>query len=119
MAIVTIKAFQTSDGQQFTDFRLAERIQAKINAQALIDFKDKVYDDYIQTWTDPKAELKFPEFKDLITKLNSGKVNGDDVQPILLRLLAKYSRELNSALNDLSHGAEEEVPEAPGAILNK
>ena len=62
MAVVTIKAFQTSDGQQFTDLRLAERIQAKINAQALIDFKDKTYDDYIQTWTDPKADLKFPEF---------------------------------------------------------
>ena len=110
MAVVTIKAFQTSDGQQFTDLRLAERIQAKINAQALIDFKDKTYDDYIQTWTDPKSDLKFPEFRDLITKLVSGKVNGDDVQPILLRLLTKYNRELNSALNDLSHEEGEEPP---------
>lgn len=107
MAVVKIKAFQTSDGQQFTDLRLAERIQDKINAQALIDFKDKTYDDYINKWTDPKVEVKFPEFRDLITKLVSGKVNGDDVQPILLRILAKYNKELNSALNDLSHNDTE------------
>ena len=31
MAVVTIKAFQTSDGQQFTDLRLAERVQDKIS----------------------------------------------------------------------------------------
>lgn len=108
MAVVTIKAFQTSDGQQFTDLRLAERIQAKINAQALIDFKDKVYNDYIKMWT--SGDVKTPEFGELITKLVSGRVNGDDVQPILLRLLAKYNRELNSALNDLSHEEGEEPP---------
>jgi len=116
MAVVTIKAFQTSDGQQFTDLRLAERVQDKINAQALIDFKDKTYDDYIQIWT--SGDVKNPEFGQLITKLNSGKVNGDDVQPLLLRLLAKYTRELNGALNFLSHSSSFEEG-AAGIPLNR
>ena len=110
MAVTLVKRFQTSDGQQFTSLRLAEKEQIRINADNLIEFKDKTYDDYIQTWTDPKSDLKYPEFRDLITQLISGRVVGDDVQPIMVKLFSKYNRELNSALNDLSHGAEEEPP---------
>lgn len=112
MAVTLVKRFQTSDGQQFESLRLAEKEQIRINADNLIEFKDKTYDDYINKWTDPKSITKFPEFRNLITQLVSGRVVGDDVQPIMVKLFSKYNRELNSALNDLSHEDREDYEES-------
>lgn len=122
MPIVQKTKYQTSDGKIFDSQRLAVVEQDKLNKASLAKFNYEVYNKYIRTWADGKADDFGRGFSDapplsvLIKGIINENLDRKLVDDALTTLFLYYSRQLIELATQTAHAEKEAAFPMAGAM---